>query len=144
MRQCRPQLALERARLHAAAGTEDGGIAVPDIDYGTEGNFGSIALDGKDGEQVHVATIDGLALPACHLLKADFEVMEADVNRGATETIKAHCPALYVENDRREKSPDLIELLLGLDYRLYWHLTRLFYPDNFQGEAENVLGEVCP
>ena len=119
--------------LHAAAGTEDGGIAVPDIDYGTEG---------KDGKQVRVATIDGLALPACHLLKADVEGMEADVIRGATETIKAHCPALYVENDRREKSPDLIELLLGLDYRRYWHFTRLFNPDNFPGEAENEFGEV--
>ena len=119
--------------LHAAAGAEDGGIAVPDIDYG---------MEGKDGKQVRVATIDGLALPACHLLKADVEGMEADVIRGATETIKAHCPALYVENDRREKSPDLIELLLGLDCRLYWHFTRLFYPDNFQGEAENVFGEV--
>ena len=70
--------------LHAAAGAEDGGIAVPDIDYGTDGNFGSIALGGKDGKQVRVATIDGLALPACHLLKADVEGMEADVIRGAT------------------------------------------------------------
>ena len=51
-------------------------------------------------------------------------------------------PKLLAENARREKSPDLIELLLVLDYPLYWHFTRLFYPDNFQGEAENVLGEV--
>ena len=71
--------------LHAATGAEDVGIAVPYIDYGTEGNFGNIALDGKDGEQVRVATIDGLALPACHLLKVDVEGMEADVIRGATE-----------------------------------------------------------
>jgi hypothetical protein len=62
---------------------------------------------GKDGKQVRVATIDGLALSAYHLLKADVEGMEADVIRGATETIKAHCPALYVEKTAGENSRTL-------------------------------------
>jgi FkbM family methyltransferase len=129
--------------FNAAAGSEEGVITVPDIDYETEGNFGGLSLDGDDGEQVPLTTIDGLTLPACHLIKADVEGMEAEVIRGATETIKTHGPMLYVENDRRENSPDLIELLLGLDYRLYWHLVSLFNGDNFFGEKENVFGNTA-
>ncbi|MCH7935880.1 MAG: FkbM family methyltransferase [Proteobacteria bacterium] len=128
--------------FNAAAGSEEGAITVPDIDYGAEGNFGGVSLGGDDGEQVPLTTIDGLGLPACHLIKADVEGMEADVIRGATETIKTHWPVLYVENDRREKSPDLIELLLGLDYRLYWHLVSLFNGDNFFGQKNNVFGDI--
>lgn len=128
--------------FNAAAGSEEGAITVPDIDYEAEGNFGGVSLGGDDGEQVPLTTIDGLGLPACHLIKADVEGMEADVIRGAMDTIKTHWPALYVENDRREKSPDLIELLLGLDYRLYWHRVSLFNGDNFFGKKDNVFGDI--
>ena len=128
--------------FNAAAGSEEGAIAVPDVDYEAEGNFGGVSLGGDGGEQVPLTTIDGLGLPACHLIKVDVEGMEADVIRGATETIKTHWPALYVENDRREKSADLIELLLGLDYRLYWHLVNLFNGENFFGHKDNVFGNI--
>ncbi len=128
--------------FNAAAGSEEGTITVPDIDYEAEGNFGGVSLGGDDGEQVPLTTIDGLGLPACHLIKVDVEGMEAEVIRGATETIKTHWPALYVENDRQEKSADLIELLLGLDYRLYWHMVNLFNGENFFGHKDNVFGNI--
>ena len=38
---------LNMRALHAAAGAEDGGIAVPDIDYGAEGNFGGVSLGSR-------------------------------------------------------------------------------------------------
>jgi hypothetical protein len=47
---------------------------------------------------------------------------------------------LYVENDREEKSAALIGQLLGLGYRLYWHLPPLFNPKNYFGATENVFG----
>ena len=128
--------------LHAAGGAEEGNILVPIVDYAVEGNFGGISLSPEgDGEQVRLATIDGLSLPNCHFIKIDVEGMEADVIRGATETIKAHGPGLYVENDRQDKSPELIELLFSLDYRLYWDMPALFNPDNFFANPENVFGQ---
>ncbi|HXI99859.1 MAG TPA: hypothetical protein VNH44_01470, partial [Micropepsaceae bacterium] len=51
-----------------------------------------------------------------------------------------HQPLLYVENDRPEKSRDLIQWLLSNGYRLYWHLPRLFNPANYFGESLNVFG----
>jgi hypothetical protein len=82
-----------------------------------------------------VVTLDGLALPACHALKIDVEGMEAEVLRGAAATITRCRPALYVENDRRERSAALIALIGGQDYAMWWHLPPLFVPDNFAGEA---------
>jgi len=129
--------------LHAAAGAEEGNIMVPPVDYESQGNFGGVSLIDQgantDGELVRLTTIDGLSLPNCHFIKIDVEGMEADVIRGATGTIKAHSPALYVENDRQEKSPELIELLFSLDYRLYWDMPALFNPDNFFQNPENIF-----
>ena len=49
---------------------------------------------------------------------------------------------LYVENDRAEKSAALIERIMGLDYRLYWHLPRLYNSGNYFGASENVFGNI--
>ena len=51
-------------------------------------------------------------------------------------------PVLYVENDRVEKSQSLIELLWTQNYQLFWHIPRLFNPDNFFGKEENIYGDV--
>jgi ADP-heptose:LPS heptosyltransferase len=65
--------------------------------------------------------------------------MEADVLRGAAETLKRCKPILYVENDRLQKSVALITLLRELEYEMYWHAPKLFNPNNFRGHKENVL-----
>jgi hypothetical protein len=65
--------------------------------------------------------------------------MELDVLEGAGNTLQRFRPRLYVENDRAEKSPSLIEHLLALDYQLYWHMPWLYNPDNFFGDQENVF-----
>lgn len=124
----------------AAAGSTPGSLKVPPVNYGQAGNYGSLSLGGyQQGETVPVETIDSLNLPHCHFIKADVEGMESDVIRGAAETIKRCRPLLYVENDRREKSKELIELLFGLNYRLYWHLTPYYIANNYFGNAENVF-----
>jgi hypothetical protein len=84
-------------------------------------------------------TIDQLDLAVCHLIKIDVEGMEGDVISGAEQALQRLRPMLYLENDRPEKSAALIEQLLGLDYRLYWHLPQLFNPDNYFGETENLF-----
>jgi len=69
--------------------------------------------------------------------------MEAEVLRGAAGIIGRLQPVLYVENDRVEKSRELISLVLELGYTPYWHLARLYSPENFFGNAEDVFPDVA-
>lgn len=127
----------------AALGAKDGTILAPNVDPTAIGNFGGIPLAAVElGDVVPERTLDSQKLPACHFLKADVEGMEAEVLRGARRTIEAHRPLLLVENDRPDKSPELIELLMSMDYALYWHLTPLFNPDNFAGDPENIFPDI--
>jgi len=125
-----------------AAGAEPGILHVPPRDYDQIGNFGGVALGGGEGEEVPVVTIDSLKLPRLRVLKIDVEGMELDALRGADETIRRCEPALYVENDRDDLSEALISHIFGLGYRLWWHLTPMFRPDNFFRHPEDVFGNV--
>jgi FkbM family methyltransferase len=125
----------------AALGVGAGSIVVPAPDPMTEYNFGAVSLDqpAADGERVPMQAIDDLDLPACHFLKADVEGMEVDVLRGAQRTIERCRPLLYLENDRADRSGELLRLVLDHGYVAYWHLPQLFNPENFDGEAEDIF-----
>jgi len=56
--------------------------------------------------------------------------------------IQRNMPALYVENDRPEKSDELIRWIAALGYRLYHHHPRGFSPNNFAGRADDVFGNL--
>lgn len=123
-----------------AVGREVGSIRVPVLDPSRSNNFGALGLGGWDyGEQVPLVTLDSLDLPACRLLKADVEGMEEAVLRGASGLIARHRPVLYVENDRRDRSPALIGLIRAMGYRVWWHTARLFHPSNFAGNSTDVF-----
>ena len=51
------------------------------------------------------------AQPRLDLIKIDVEGMEADVLRGAGGLIRRHKPVIYAENDKPEKSPELVRLI---------------------------------
>lgn len=126
----------------AAVGARKGHVHLPAIDYAApEGNFGGASpLNGSEaGARVRLVTIDSLKLERLDLLKADVEGMEAEVVRGATETIRRCRPVLYLENDREEKSAELITLVKELGYRLWWHLPPLYHPENFRRNGVNVF-----
>jgi FkbM family methyltransferase len=125
-----------------AAGSEPGTTRVPALDYGQANNFGGVALGSAQGEDVEVVTLDSLSLPGLRLLKVDVEGMEADVVAGARATIARLQPALYIENDRPEHSQRLISLLFDIGYRLWWHITPLFNPNNFFGHTKDIFGDV--
>lgn len=126
-----------------ALGDAAGEICVPPMNYDAEANFAGLGLGGyQSGERVPVATIDGLQLPRCDFLKADVEGMELPVLRGAAGTIQKFRPILYVENDRLEASPALIEYILSLGYKLYWHLPPLYRPANCFENPANVFGNI--
>ncbi len=141
-----------------ALGAELGELHVPVPDYDAENNFGAVEVGARaegaraegaraegaraEGERVTVVTVDSLNLTRCDLIKADVEGMELEVLRGASATIEQFQPVLYLENDRPDRSAGLIEHVLGLGYNLYWHLPRLFNPNNFFGNRENEFGEI--
>jgi FkbM family methyltransferase len=125
--------------IHAAAGRAPGRTFVPVSDQSRLGNFGGVELTDQGGDPIGVMSIDSLQLPACHFIKIDVEGQEGAVIAGAAETIARFQPALYVENDRRHQSPDLIGQIRELGYVLYWHLPPLYSPDNFYRNATNVF-----
>lgn len=119
---------------------KQGTMVVPSLNYSKPNNFGGLFLmDEGNGERVPVVTIDSLNLPTLHAIKADVEGMELQVIRGGIETINRYRPFLYVENDRRDKSKPLLELLLSLDYSLYWHFPLLYSAENFRRNSENIF-----
>jgi FkbM family methyltransferase len=129
----------------ACAETE-GFVVLPTVDYSAAGNFGGVSVslkgDGVRGMSARATPLDSLDLAACHLIKIDVEGFEAQVVRGAAKTIARHRPVLYVENDRVASQQELISLIAGLDYRLYWHAPPLFRADNFNGVAQNIFGRI--
>jgi FkbM family methyltransferase len=126
----------------AAAGAQPGRVTVPRLDPSAPANFGATSLLwGHPGDQVRQMTIDQLELGACRLIKVDVEGMELDALKGATATISRLHPILYVENDGRETSAGLIDFILGMGYRAWWHLPAYFNPENVRGLAENVFDQ---
>jgi FkbM family methyltransferase len=133
--------ALDNVFAHnAAAGSAPGAIAVPAVDYAQPGNFGGISVATPTaGEPTGLITLDSLGLERCDLIKIDVEGMELDVLAGAATTLRRCRSRLYVENDRIEKSPALIEHLLAMDYRVYWHTPSIYHANNFFGDAEDIF-----
>ena len=122
-----------------AVGAENTTLLLPDINYQTEGNFGGVEINKfKQGHKVQVIKLDDfLDIPRLRLLKIDVEGMEYEVISGAKQLIEKHKPILYVENDRKDKSEALIQLIQSLGYRLFWHTPPLFNPNNFANCTEN-------
>jgi FkbM family methyltransferase len=127
-----------------AIGAQSGEIAVPFLPPDRPANFGGLSLrSDNEGERVVLCTIDQFALPACHLLKMDIEGMEVEALRGAAKLIAAQRPVLYAENDRRERSDELISLLRSWNYRVYWHKPPIFSPTNYAGDQENIFENIA-
>lgn len=134
---------------NCGCGAAETTMAVPMMDYDAEGNFGGIALQDLDektpSRPIAVKRLDDVARDCARidLLKIDVEGMELEVLGGATETIRAHRPVIYLENDRFERSRALIETLWSLGYELWWHSPVLFNPDNYFGSARNLYPRVA-
>lgn len=126
-----------------AVGEIAGTIMVPELDYNKEDNFGAGSLGKfKEGDVVPMITVDEINLSQCSFLKVDADGNELEVLRGAEKTILQHRPILFMENDREEKSAVLIEYILSLGYKLYWHLPRLFNPNNYFNNKKNEFASL--
>ena len=128
-----------------AVGSKNGKIVVPELDFSKRNNYGGINIENTSkGNKVLLQKLDNFLddLPNLKLLKIDVEGMEIDVLKGAKKLISKFKPIIYVENDRQEHSKNLIKLLWSMDYKLYWHLPRLYNEDNFFKVKENIFGNI--
>jgi FkbM family methyltransferase len=119
---------------HVAVGAAPGRIAIPQFDYGRPLSFGSVEFgpeqlekigqargnDPKRIEHVAVVTVDGMNLPAVHVMKIDVEGMELDVLTGAAQTIRRDNPIIYVEYLKGDRKA-LVSWLLAAGYRVFTH-----------------------
>lgn len=129
--------------LQHALGSSDGEILVPFLDPTASQNSGGVSLIGvQQGERVPVRTLDAFNLPACSFIKADVEGMEADVLAGAHRTIERFRPILYLENDRPQRSREVLAFVLSANYEAYWHLPPVYNPDNLAGDPENMFPNI--
>lgn len=129
-----------------ALGSEPSLIALPKVNYHLPNNFGAVSLIGsKDpsNTKVEIRSIDDLSwLSKPNFIKIDVEGMETSVLKGGVKTINETTPIIYIENDRLDKSVELIENLWDLNYELYWHITPYFNDKNFFGNKHNIYGNV--
>lgn len=128
-----------------AVSDKNGTIVIPEYDFSKNNNFGGINIENaKKGTPVHMQKLDNFVdkIDRLKLLKIDVEGMEIGVLKGAKELVKKFKPIIYVENDRQQHSKDLIELLWSMDYKMYWHMPRLYNKDNFFKDDENIFGNI--
>jgi FkbM family methyltransferase len=129
-----------------ACGATAGTLYFAQPDYDALGNFGGVSMQTEAAANTLpvpcVRLDDALRSHTVGLLKLDVEGFELNALLGAEETIARSRPAIYVENDRLDRSQALIEWLWSKEYRLWWHLPLLFNPGNFFGRSENIYGRV--
>ena len=128
-----------------AVSNENGTIIIPECNFKENNNFGGINIENtKNGTTVNKQKLDNFLnkIDRLKLLKIDVEGMEISVIKGASELIKKFRPMIYVENDRQEHSKELIELLWSLDYKMYWHLPKLYNKNNFFCQEDNIFGNI--
>jgi FkbM family methyltransferase len=116
-------------------------------DYRQPGNFGAVSARTqplKNGIQAPCVRLDDMTHGrSVRLLKVDVEGFELQVLQGARNVLASHRPLLYVENDRVARSSALIQYLWDRGYRLWWHISPLFNPQNFRGNTENHYPDIC-
>lgn len=128
--------------LPLACGEREATLHFQVPDYAAGGNFGGVSMmieSVPGGMSVQCRRLDDLLdEQVVGLMKIDVEGFELSVLRGAVQTIDRSRPVLYVENDRMEKSDELIDWLRSKDYRMWWHVPALFNPDNFFANGDDI------
>lgn len=129
-----------------ALSSETGHLTIPTLDYRQPNNFGGISFETPSNQGLSVPLNrfdDVFRLPRLDLMKVDVEGMELSVLEGAETMINKFRPVIYMEDDNKAKSPELLQWLFDHDYRVWWHTPALFNADNFFNNADNIYGNVC-
>lgn len=117
---------------HVALGDHDGAVEIPQFDYSSPLNFGSIEFSSQQKEPltqqrghdparadyVPLATLDRFKFERLDLLKIDVEGMEIQVLGGAAETITRCQPVIFIECLKSDRT-ELRRILTQAHYTLY-------------------------
>ena len=128
-----------------AIGKNNGTINIPEINHEEIQNHGGIELNPngivETGYTVNLTTLDLISTPRkTSFIKVDVEGMELDVLKGGKNKILKEKPILYVENDRQEKSFELIDFIKNeLDYKIYEHKPAFYNANNFYACKEDIF-----
>ena len=129
-----------------ACGDRDATVYFSHPNYLAGDNFGGIEMKTERAPgriAVPCRRLDDVVdVEAIALIKVDVEGFELRALQGAEATLDRHRPILYVENDRIEESPSLVEWLWSKQYRLWWHTPLLFNADNFFGNSNDRYGKI--
>lgn len=113
------------------------------LDATVEANIGGRSLGTIEGmsnyEPVIINTLDSFNLNRLDFLKIDVEDLEKNVLDGSQQTIARCRPILYVENDREDKSETLIQTIFDLGYNAWWHIAKMFNPNNHNKIPEDIF-----
>ncbi len=131
--------------LPCVVGREAGWRRLGEVSPTTAGNFGGTpSLVVPTGEPTRVIRVDDLELPRCDVMKIDVEGMELDVLAGAAATIERFKPIVYCENNRAERSSQVLGALSRHGYKIWWHFVNYFNPNNHFAERENIFAPFRP
>ncbi|MBK1838903.1 tetratricopeptide repeat protein [Azospirillum sp. YIM B02556] len=98
----------------------------------------NLAVNGMGAVVVHRSGVVGMdGVERLDLLKVDVGSDVIAAVREAAGVIVRCRPALYLENDREDRLGELIALVQGFAYRLWWHIVPLFDPGNHAGQGHN-------
>lgn len=127
--------------IQACVGADDTAISIPKLDYSKTNNFGGIEMRSASQERVVVPmlSLDEICtgITGKVFLKIDVEGMETEVLKSGAKFIKEVKPVMYIENDRRDKSAELIATIESLGYTHELHTPMLFNDKNYFGKRDN-------
>lgn len=128
--------------INTALGSRNGFTRMFSLERLGHFNFGRLEI-GDGNLQIEMTKLDDiLGDEPIRLIKIDVEGAELDVLKGAEKIIQRYRPLLYVENDRVEKSAELVGWLIDHDYKCHWHKAPLYYDGNFRDEKLNIFPNV--
>lgn len=132
--------------FNVACGSSEGVVYMPNIGYEQETSHGAFEVRPEKGGIYSVptplSTVDKINKTIPSMIKIDVEGYELEVLKGAADTIREFRPALYVENDRKEKSEELISYLWDIGYDCSFHIPMLFNKDNWLKNSNNIYPDV--
>jgi FkbM family methyltransferase len=105
---------------YAGLGDAPGTARVPDIDYGTPQDFGTVQISATgSGTPVEVTTIDSLGLERVDFIKLDVEGYECAALAGGIGMIQQHRPYIWIEFFITGKEPIKASLAGVPDYAFF-------------------------
>lgn len=106
---------LENVFTHWTALGDRSGLTDMSVDSQSDGYFNSYAAHVVEGNKFPMEKLDAFGLENVDFLKIDVEGTEADVLRGAEETIMRDRPVIFLERKRNKEAID--EMMEKLNYR---------------------------